>query len=97
MAAYAYSYAHCAPYVGHWVVCRTASGVYRGILHRVTSDGIYLARARVITASGSELDMSSLEHADNPGANHADIEQVFGWPLFFIPFFTLFFFAPFFW
>jgi hypothetical protein len=97
--AVAYSYAHCAPHVGKWVVCHTTSGVYRGVLQRVTHQGIYLAQARAVAVS-SDANGLQLEHAQNRSGQSAQAEPTWWWPAVFIPFWALLWFSllvPFLW
>ncbi|WP_018133329.1 hypothetical protein [Effusibacillus pohliae] len=94
-------YHYARQFVGRpvWVHCH--HGKYTGILQRVTPDGIWLQPlpGRTLAGGKSERGKQKLTTADRPDSLDAETVQFFfgfGFP-FFIPFFSIFAFRPFFW
>jgi hypothetical protein len=88
----------CKHWVGLWVHCESAYGVYRGILHRATRDGIILMH---------HMQLAAAQGADAPdpawglyegAAGDSDVTPAqFFWPGpgLFLPYGGLFFVRPF--
>lgn len=72
-------------FVGHKVVAYHVSGhVYRGRLHSVSNDGIYLIRATLINPASASTRQLSVDHAISHSYEEADISEAF-FPFLFLP------------
>ncbi|GMA52573.1 hypothetical protein GCM10025857_39300 [Alicyclobacillus contaminans] len=72
---------HCRRFIGRPVVIRTRDGMmHRGILHTVTSDGIYVrpvggATARL--ASETDVNPANIDVLQNMAKTKDDVEKTF--------------------
>ena len=87
--------AQAMPFMNQPVFLDMADGTTRsGILHTVTSDGLYLrpvSGARLAVKSGSNQDDIHILQQSNQSIN--DISETF-FPFFFFPFFALWWLGP---
>ena len=76
---------YCMQFIGKKVVAYHVSGeVYRGRLHSVSNEGIYLMRARLIyPAAASTTDLSA-DYAISNAEENSDISEAF-FPFLFLP------------
>jgi hypothetical protein len=89
--------AHASSFIGQHVVCRTHEGaIHHGVLHSVTTEGVYLRPIQGRTGLAVAEQKSDAVVLDNAGANELDVEQTW-WPFFFLPFFALAFLGPWGW
>jgi hypothetical protein len=76
---------YCMQFIGHKVVAYHVSGhVYRGRLHSVSDDGIYLMRAKLINEASGSMNQLSVDHAISNSVEEADISEAF-FPFLFLP------------
>lgn len=76
---------YCMQFIGHKVIAYHVSGhMYRGRLHSVSNDGIYLMRAKLINPASASTNTFSVDHAISNSDEEADISEAF-FPFLFLP------------
>lgn len=76
---------YCMQFIGHKVLAYHVSGhVYRGRLHSVNDDGVYLMRATLINPASAPTNKLSVDHAISNSDEQADISEAF-FPFLFLP------------
>lgn len=90
---------HVMPYIGQRIVVQTKDGViHHGFLHHVCEKGIYLrpVRGGVQPMAGESAVGEDFDVLQNLPQKTSDTEQVW-FPFFFLPFFALAAFWPWWW
>jgi|GEM_PF-2947636 len=85
--------------VGQPVIVHAYGRVHRGVLHSLTTDGIYVrSTAGAGMASHDTTGLSQLDTLQAPATDREsiDVEHVF-WPLLFLPFFAIAALGPWWW
>lgn len=78
-------YRHATTLVGQPIYVHCNGRVHHGVLHSVTSEGVYLRPMnRTGTASATHDDSLNVQQLPLTETENMDIENVF-WPLFFLP------------
>ncbi len=90
-------YNHARSLIGQHVYVHAYGRVHQGILHQVTTDGVYLQPVRGSQMMSAHIsEDSNIALALNASANNLEAQQVF-WPFFFLPFLAIAAMGPWWW